>query len=134
MNRAKAILGICLIFLLGFVAGGMAAAKFMERRVRAVIEGGPEAITALVVRRLDRSLDLSSEQEKAVREVVDDARDRIRRIRLQTSPAINRILLDAQTSIRAVLNADQAKEFDQLAERARAKWQLPLDTRDSGEN
>lgn len=114
MTRRRATLGVLLVFLAGLVAGAMGGAKLTERRVRSVIESGPEAIDRLIVRRLASRLTLRPAQREEIQRIVSAGRSEIEALRAANQPRVRAILLDARTAIRTQLDADQAPEFDRI--------------------
>lgn len=122
MKRLKAILGVCLIFVFGAVFGAMNGAKWMERQFRSRLAEGPPAVSEMVTRRLARALSLRPEQGDQVHAIVVEAQRKLAALRDAQEPQVREIVQDAQTSIRAVLQGDQAGDFDRLVEKSEGFW------------
>lgn len=120
MKRWKTIFAIGLIFVCGTVFGAMNGAKWMERQFRQKVAEGPSAVSAMITRRLARQLVLSAEQGDQVLAITEEAQRRISALREQQEPALQNIVTDAETSIRALLEAPQAREFDTIVAKTAA--------------
>ena len=114
MSRLKALTGVCLIFLFGMAVGGMGAAKWMERRIRAAVRGDAELVSDLIIRRLVHELKLTQAQRAPIKTIVAEGRREIERVRHQTEPEVQGVVREMQTSIRAQLDQAQAARFDQM--------------------
>lgn len=122
MRRLKPILGVSLIFVFGAVFGAMNGAKWMERQFRSRLAEGPPAVSEMVTRRLGRALSLRPEQGDQVHAIVIDTQRKLAALRKTQEPQVREIVQDAQTSIRALLEGDQAGEFDRLVEKSKGLW------------
>src|SRR5207244_2082973 len=96
MKNWRAIAGVALIFLLGMIAGGLIAGKIIEKRVGAVLRGGPQAVSEMIVRRLSRQLGLDKSQREKVAAIVGDAGKQVRQVRRQIEPQLREVLGDAE--------------------------------------
>jgi hypothetical protein len=56
-------------------------------------------------------------------EIVTDTRIKLREIRQPTQPQVEETVAEAERKIRAILNADQQKKFDQVVTKGREKWE-----------
>ncbi len=116
MKRLKPVFAVALIFLCGAVFGAMSGAKWMEKQFRKKMAEGPPAVSEMITRRLARRLDLRAEQGDRVLAIATEAQREIAALRTEQEPAVREIVRDAETSIRALLDAAQAREFDALVE------------------
>jgi hypothetical protein len=123
MKKWKAIVAIGLVFVLGMLAGGLVTAALVHSHVRHVLERGPDAIAGIVVHRLDHDLRLDSGQREKLRKIVDGTRVELRTIRRDVQPRVMQVLDVAQKKVREILGPDQAKQFDELVARGRARWE-----------
>jgi hypothetical protein len=125
LKNWKGIVGICLVFILGMMAGGVITAGFVQNRIRHVVEGGPDAVSELIVRRLNRELRLDAAQRAQLESIVRGARQEIKGIRRGVQPQIDQSLGRAEQQVRLILQPAQVKKFDEIVLRARSKWQRP---------
>ena len=122
MKNWKAIIGIIGIFMLGMMAGGILTAKIIQKKVREVILGGPEAVANVIVPQMSRQLGLDSQQREQLRVIVLDTQKEMKAVRKQVQPQIMEVLNRAEVKIRVLLKPDQLKAFDQLVVQGKAKW------------
>lgn len=125
MKNWKAIAGVCLVFILGMMAGGLVTAGFVQNRIRHFIAGGPDAVSELIVHRLSRELRLDAAQRAQLESIVRGTREEIKGIRRGVQPRIDQTLGSAEQQVRSILRPAQIKKFDQIVSRARNKWQRP---------
>lgn len=123
MKNWKAIVGVCLVFVLGAVAGSLATGIVIKKRVQYFLHGGQQAVTDTVVKRLTRNLDLDPAQQAKVREIVTDAGTRIKEERRKIQPEIIGITIDCGSRIRETLNPEQQKKYDAMVDKLRPKIQ-----------
>jgi len=122
MKHWKTILGICLVFVLGMLAGGLLTARIVDRRIRAFMQRGPDAVVELIETRLHRELHLDAAQQADVDKAIQQARVRLKAVRHEVQPRVDEAFLQAEADIRAKLRADQAEKFDKIIARTRARW------------
>ncbi len=66
------------------------------------------------VARLKNKLHLDEQQEQQVRQIFDEGAEKIRDLQNQTAPQFQALREETRNRIRAILNSDQAKKFDEL--------------------
>lgn len=123
MNKWKAIVALCLVFLFGMLAGGFVAFAVVHRHVRQVLQGGPDAVAEIIMRRLDRDLRLDAEQRGKLRTIVDSTRVELKSIRHEVQPRLNELLEAAENRVRAILKPEQTTRFNELVKKGRARWE-----------
>jgi hypothetical protein len=114
MKNWKAITGICLVFLLGVVAGGLITYRIITKRIQHIAQGGPQVVNELIVKRLTQRLDLDSSQGDKLMAIVVDTRSQIKAARSQVAPQVMEILSDTEKKVRAILKPEQEKKFDEV--------------------
>ena len=119
MSKTKAIIGVCLVFILGVITGVAMTARFVQKQVHRLVEGGPEELNAVIIRRLDHELQLDGEQRRQLQEIVENASTEIRDARKEIQPKLAAIRADAVAKARAILRPDQQPKFDAMVERLR---------------
>jgi hypothetical protein len=122
MKHWKNILGICLVFLLGMFAGGLLTAKIVDRRFRAFLQRGPDAVVELIETRLNRELKLDPSQRVGVDKAIQNARAKLKVVREEIKPEVDEAFLGAESDIRLQLRPNQVEKFDEIISRTRARW------------
>ena len=122
MKRVKGCLGVFLIFVFGAIVGAAIASSALLKKVRAVVEGGPDAVVGVIVDRLKEELKLDTTQQEMLHKIALDTRIKLRGIRQETQPQVEQTLTDAEAEIRKILTPSQAKKFDEIVKRGRTKW------------
>lgn len=122
MSKTKAIIGVCLIFIMGVVSGVAVTMRFVNRRIHAMVEGGPQVMGEVIVRRLDHQLHLDAGQRAQVQKIIEGRRGQVMAIRSQIQPQIAQITRQSTSEIRAILTPDQATKFDTIVEKNRNRW------------
>ena len=117
MSKTKAIIGVCLIFILGIITGVSLTIKLVDNRVHDLAAGGPEKLGEVIVRRLDHELRLTGEQRAKIEQIVNSNRDKIKVLREQIQPQVVKLMESSTKDIRAVLTPEQATKFDQIIAR-----------------
>ena len=122
MKKLKGCLGVFLIFLFGAIVGAAIAYSALIKKVREVVEGGPDAVVAVIVDRLKEELKLDSTQQEMLHKIALDTRIKLRGIRQETQPQVEQTLTEAEAEVRKILTPQQAKKFDEIVQRGRKKW------------
>jgi len=97
----KSLLGLCLIFILGCVSGALVDRALVARKIKQLMENGPEAVTQVVQRRLTHDLSLDKVQQEQLHVILVNAQYEIRNTRKQIQPEVRAILLPAGSGARA---------------------------------
>ena len=116
MKNWKAILGVCLVFVLGGVAGGLVTVGVITKRIQRIVQGGPQAVNELIVKRLTKRLDLDTGQSAKLMDIVVGTRGELKSVRTQVAPQVESIFTDAEKKVRAMLKPEQEKKFDEVVE------------------
>lgn len=105
---------IVLTFFAGVVVGVIGDRVYLVRHQRVIPTGGIELMGRHLIRRLDRSLDLTAAQEAQVAEIIDRRTERI----LESSDAVHRIIYDefaaTHAEIEKVLTPEQREKFQRI--------------------
>lgn len=117
--RTKGALLLLLAFLLGVASGAMGFAVYRARWGWREAHENPARLQQLVLNRLTRELRLRPDQQQQVEGILRDTGEQFAKLREEIRPRFQEIRLQTQAKIRAVLDADQAKEFAALLDR----WQ-----------
>ena len=120
----KAAALLILAFWAGATAGVLGDRLVLLRQQRLLPKEGLEVATNRAIRQLNRRLDLTDEQERRIREIVDNHKTNIETISREFRPRVRKEMETADREIRAVLDEAQKAEYDELRNkwRRRAKW------------
>ena len=119
MKNGKGILAVLGIFILGTIFG-LVISFWIAPGITAQASTAQEILARRLNQRLARNLSLSAEQTQAIAGIIEDARVQLVEIRQETRPRVRQVLLSARERIRAQLNPEQQRRFDQLVGRNRA--------------
>ncbi len=117
--RKKGALLLLLAFLLGVASGALGLAVYRNRWGWREAHENPARFRQVVLNRLTRELHLRSDQRQQVEGILRDAGDQFAKLREEIRPRYREIRQQTQERIRAVLDADQGKEFTAMLDR----WQ-----------
>src|SRR6188768_3486987 len=111
MKTLKRILGVLLIFFFGVFIGAAITSGGVAKKLRETMLGGPEAVMDVIVKRLDRELNLDPEQKRKLQGIMDDSHIKLRQSREKVQPEIEQALLEAENRTRAILYPKQIPKF-----------------------
>jgi len=117
-QRGKAVV-VLIIFLAGFAAGALT--------IIAVFDvpppwSSPSSNPIGHLESFSDDLDLSPDQKARMDAIVEHAGRRFHELRTTSEPKLRRIVEQAKTDIRKLLNAEQQKKFDKLARTMRRRF------------
>jgi len=118
MKSWKSILAVLAIFILGTVFG-LVVSFWIMPSVGVQASPAQQVLNQRFNQRLVRNLSLSPEQEKAVSGIIADARTQLLEIRKETRPRVREVIVNARERIRTQLNPEQRAQFDRIIERNR---------------
>lgn len=121
MKNAKVILGIFLIFFLGIACGALIMHITYKSRMEAFVSGRPGMREEILLKRLDRRLDLDDHQRAVVRTIIHETGTELKSIRKQFRPQMNMVLEKGRAEVRKILRPEQQKKYDQFIAEHRAK-------------
>lgn len=107
-------LAIVAIFLLGFVAGGLAVNLYRHGKADGPLAGGPPfhrgpgGFEAMF-----KNLNLSDQQKQQVDQILSDTRQRIQEIHRASQPQMDDIKKQTRERLKAVLTEEQWNQFQQ---------------------
>lgn len=123
MKRWKVCLGLFLLFVAGLVVGSVLTLGVIKHRMTEIAEGGPPAVRASIMKRLDRSLKLDQKQYSASEEIVRNAQLEIHAVRSRTQPEVEQILEDNFARMKEILNPEQQKILDEHRQRFQKRFE-----------
>jgi Spy/CpxP family protein refolding chaperone len=90
--------------------------------VREAIEN-PEKVRGFIERRLDRRLELDGDQRKKLHDILVDAHQQLKDLRLEFRPRFALIISEADTNITAILTPEQRERFEEFKAENPMIWQ-----------
>ena len=115
MAKIKFFAGLTLIFLLGALAGAFGTGFYIKEHVEEFLEGGPPK--EKIMQKLTRDLDLTSEQQKKIEPILEEAHKKLSALRRNSLPEMRKIREDSFALIKKQLNEDQRKKLQDLENR-----------------
>jgi hypothetical protein len=120
MKKFRGCLSVFAIFMFGVIVGVVITTGVIREKVYHLVERGPDSVVDVVVNHLKDNLKLDSEQQEMLHQIALETKIQLATIRQQTQPQVTRTLDDATVRVRAILNPEQARKFDEIIKRARA--------------
>ena len=114
MRQWKTIISVILIFCLGALSGTIVTYKIYRQRMENIIKDEPRTIREVIIKRLDRKLNLDPTQLEQVRAIVKETHAEMKSVRKQIRPQIDEILTRSQAKVRAILRPEQQEKYDQI--------------------
>lgn len=108
-----------LFFLLGLLMGIQMQKIFLKNYLHHSSKKKPDVL----VRKLDKQLDLSAEQEKKAGDIFSSSFKQCKQIKEKCLPQYERILEKAYDDFGKILNIDQQKKFTELREKFKKKYE-----------
>jgi uncharacterized membrane protein len=122
MNKWKIIAGIVLIFLFGALAGGVTTHIFYRKAIHGVLTGQPDRFLEIIVKRLEKRLDLDGTQREQLRAIVKETQQEILALRKEMLPKIEGIVDNSHGKVRKILRPEQQEAFKKLVEERKARF------------
>ena len=124
MKRLRGFVGVFLIFFFGVIVGAALTGGTIWKEMHDMVEGGPDAVVGKISDRLEKELKLDDAQKQMLAQIVTDTRVKLRVLRAEKQPQVAEAVSEAEHKIRATLNAEQQKKFDQILERSGGRWKV----------
>lgn len=115
MSGWGARLAVLMIFVIGFVSGGLAMHLYRLRIERQIIES-PEPIITLTILGLDRDLHLTDDQKTQIRAILIEGRRKMLTAHPDLVPEIVDVFESTQGKVGDVLTPEQKPRYEQLVE------------------
>lgn len=107
----KTIVGVLLVFVLGWIAGTLTASIYFAHRTTLFLSGGTPAFVELVQRRLTKGLHLDAGQKSQVYDILMSNISQRKELQKQIQPQIQKLNQESVRQIRAILHPDQMDAF-----------------------
>lgn len=122
MTKTRLWAGITLVFLSGLIIGAVGTGLYIRKTITGVLNEGPPAVKKIIVKRLDKELDLTSNQKPEIEKIVSEAQSRLLTLRLQHQPEIEEIIESGISQMKTKLSKEQQLRLDKIHERLRKNW------------
>lgn len=121
--RTKTVIFSMLIFISGVIIGGSGAVLYVRHRILTVLEGGPDAMHELLVRRLSRKLQLNESQRAIVFAATKSVESELLAIRREQFPRIKVAIERGVEEISPSLTAPQREELRAMTNKFLARME-----------
>jgi hypothetical protein len=118
----KAILGVILIFVLGFASGVVGSSIFVHRKIVAFLQHPGAVAEAALEKRLTRNLALDENQKQQVHGYFEENLKSRKELNKQIQPQIRMLNIDTFQKITSVLRPDQQDLFKKNVEEMRNRF------------
>jgi hypothetical protein len=112
-SRGKAVIGVVLIFFLGFAAGGVATSIYAHWKIAQVLKHPGQALMAAMEKNLTKNLDLDDNQKHQIHGYFMDNLKQHKLAQALILPQIQKLNQTTVQQIRAALRPEQLKRFDE---------------------
>jgi len=113
MKKIKPWLLLALVFLVGVIFGVVGTRLVVRRVVHEAILH-PERVQIFVERRLTRRLNLNSDQQVKLDQILNNTRGQMQAIRQQYRPAMAQVFSNANQQISVMLTTEQLARYDKI--------------------
>jgi hypothetical protein len=107
----KAVLGVGLIFILGWVTGAVSASLFIRHKAVTMLKDGSPAVATALERRLTRGMALDDSQDKAVYAALLKNLTQRADLQHELQPRVQELNRQTLGEVDAVLKPDQQARF-----------------------
>lgn len=114
MKQLKLVICVILVFIVGLLAGIVAAKVYYKERVKDFAAGGPpeSARIRMLIDRFSHDLELTKTQKSEIEAILSNIQDEIFQLNRKTFPQIEEINEKGLIQIKAKLNSEQKKKFN----------------------
>jgi hypothetical protein len=123
MKKAKAIIGVVVIFAMGILCGALGDQIVHEMKIKKYESGERNYYQDIIMRDLSKKLDLDAVQYEKVNEIVKEMLFEMKMVRRQYRPQNETILEKKRSEIKAVLRPDQIEAYEKVIAHEKAKAQ-----------
>ena len=117
MKPIKLYAGLFLLFILGVLAGGLGMGLYTKYQRASFFEGRQGNHLEFVLNRLNSELQLSEEQQKQIRGILEDFQNNMMNLQKKHFPEIDALFKEHRAQIRKVLTEKQNQIFDEIEKR-----------------
>jgi hypothetical protein len=124
-RRSWTILLALIIFICGVLVGGGLSFKFVIAGYKRAFQD-PDFLAEKIIRRMERRLDLSSDQVKQVREIILEQQKALQSLRKEFRPRLDSQIENTRKELGKVLTPEQAQKWEKIFARIQRFWLPPL--------
>lgn len=124
MKKLKPWLVLVLVFVAGFVGGGVVTRAVVRRTVQMALTN-PDRVRDLMERRIATRVKLDGEQRQRVREILAGSQNELKDLRREFAPRFTLILSNADARLNSVFRPEQRQRWEKLREENRQLWAVP---------
>jgi hypothetical protein len=117
MKKWKIILGLSVVLVSGIIIGVVSTLFYMQSNVRGMLRGDYAPARRIMVRRIDRLLDLDREQFKELRKAAKAVGMDLKKLRDQWRPEVKRIIDRRMEEFKQCLTPEQKLKFERMTKR-----------------
>ena|SRR5208282_2231914 len=131
MKKWKIWLVIAAVFLSGVVIGSAVGGLYMKHRIGGILHEGMPALRNAIMQKLTTELNLTTDQQGEIDEIVEDTQLQLQQLHAQYRPQMENIINTGITTIKTRLSAEQQKKLDALYEKAKKRWSMRRNRREN---
>lgn len=124
-RRLRPILLALAIFISGVLVGGGLSFKVVTAGYKRAFQD-PDFLAEKIVRRMERRLDLSSDQVKQVREIILEQQKAFQRLHKEFRPRLDSQIEKTRKELAKVLTPEQEQKWERTFVRIQRFWLPPL--------
>ena len=124
-RRLWTILLALIIFICGVLVGGGLSFKIIAAGYKRAFQD-PDVLTERIIRRMERRLDLNSDQIKQVREIILEQQKAIQSLHKEFRPRLDSQIEKTRKELAKVLTPEQAQKWEKIFARIQRFWLPPL--------
>ena len=120
-SQSKARLIVLTVFIIGFAAGALSLNLY--QRLTSSASPKPEGRAGVLIQKMNDRMDLTSDQQTQIKEILDRTAEKYFEIRVDMEPRIkdfeprfNAVRQKQRDEIRALLNEKQLPKFNEMVE------------------
>lgn len=121
MKKLRLWGGLLALFLSGVLMGAVGTRVIFDRWGMNMLEGPRPPMQRLILKRLDRELNLDEEQERRIEEILRQGHREMMELRRKHEPEIKAVLHRGINAMKSVLSLQQQEKLDAFVERERAR-------------
>ncbi len=129
-RRLWTILLALIIFICGVLVGGGLSFKIVTAGYKRAFQD-PDFLAEKITRRMERRLDLNSEQVRQVREIILEQQKEFQSLHKEVRPRLDSQIEKTRKELAKVLTREQAQKWEKTFARIQRFWLPPL-PRNSG--
>lgn len=122
MKKWKIVLILAAMFISGTIVGSVGTRLYVKQKLGGIMHRNPQEVTAMAMKKLTSELSLTQEQRPGVEKIVEDTQAKLRQLRDQYHPQMEKILADGFENAKPLLTPEQQKKLDSLHNRMETCW------------